>query len=139
MALDGFTGLWPHAMGNLADPDISALRVTFVSGGGTFQSATLLNAQNATGTGAVRITALWNGGGYGAGYWYGTCSGNSASATFLGSHDGTTYLPITSTAMGVGVTGTGQWSGYYPYLAARVDWVSGAANTGTVTLKLHLL
>ena len=139
MALTGFTGLWPHAMGNLADPDISALRVTFVSGGGTFQSAILISGQNATGTGAGRLTALWNGGGYGAGFWFSQCSGNSASATFLGSHEGASWMPITAVALGLNATGSGQWSGYYPYIAARVDWVSGAANTGTVTLRLNLL
>lgn len=139
MALTGFTGAWPYALGNLADPNVSALRVTFVSGGGTFQSALLVSAQNATGTGVGRLTALWNGGGYGAGYWFSECSGNSASATFLGSHNGTNWLAITSTALGLNATGSGQWSGYYPYLAARVDWVSGAANTGTVNLTMTLL
>ena len=103
-----------------------------------FTAGYLLSAQNATGTGRA-IDARSIRGGYGAGFYMFQTSGNSASADFLVSHDSATWFSLTATSLGLNATGIGQFSGYYPFVAGRVTWVSGAANTGTVTLQLTLL
>jgi len=102
----------------------------------------LVSANSVTGTGAT-LTALRNGGGYGAGMYTLICTGNSASGGFYASYDGASWKLITATAMASGaitVTVTGQWSGYYPYLTWVNTWISAGANlTGTVWARLDLL
>ncbi len=146
MAVDGMSGLWPQGMGHIADPVLSAWRVTnaaeetALSAWRSMNPATagyLLSAVSAAGMGKG-MDARANGGGYSIGFWYLTVSGNSASAEFLASHDSATWRLITATAAGPGTTATGQWSGYYPYIAASAKWVSAGAQTGRVDLHLSL-
>lgn len=139
MPVTGMSGVWPESFGNLADPATSALRVWEVSGGKPSQQVFLLSGVNASGVGAT-MTAINNGGGYGAGFFQVNVQNNSATAAFQVSVDGATWWTLTATAMGVNTTGTGQWSGYYPYIRGGVVWASAAAGgTGTVTLQLALL
>lgn len=100
----------------------------------------LVSARITTGTGNT-MTALHNGGGYGAGWYNLMCTGNSASGAFFVSHDGVGWLSLTATAMASGSnTGTGQWSGYFPYITWVTTWISVGSNlTGTVWVKLMLL
>lgn len=140
MPVTGMSGVWPESLGNLADPAVSALRVWEVSGGKPSQSVFLLSGVSASGAGTNVMTAINNGGGYGVGFYQINVQSNSATANFEGSVNGSTWFLITATAMGVNTTGTGQWSGYYPYIRGGVVWASAAAGgTGTVTLQLALL
>ncbi len=143
MALTGMTGLWPYALGNLADPAQSALRIVLASGGNSFQSINLITAQSASGAGVNVISAGANGGGYGAGYWYMETSGNNASAQFQGSHNGANWMLILATAASAGTTATGQWSGYYPFIRGTLAFASagtgGNSPSAMVNLNLSLL
>lgn len=124
--------------GALTNNDLTALRVALVSGGNTYQSLLLLNASNTSGAGGT-FTATMNGGGYGAGFYFLQVSGNSATANFQGSPDGTNWFQISAATGWAGATATGQWSGFYPYLRGGVVWASGGGNTATVSLRLTLL
>ena len=140
----GLNGLLQYA----GDPALSALRVTYApdqAGNGlptipqTYTGAFLVSARITTGTGAT-LTALANGGGYGAGYYQINCTGNSASGGFYVSHDGVGWNLLTATAMASGAnTALGQWSGYYPYITWVTTWISAGSNlTGTLWVALDL-
>lgn len=141
MAVTGFTGVWPAAFGNLADPGASALRVVAVSGGEASQSGFILLSASASGVaGSNVMTAINNGGLYGVGMYQINVQSNSATAALQVSMNGADWWTLTATAMGVNTTGTGQWSGYYPYIRGGVVWASAAAGgTGTVTINLALM
>lgn len=138
MPVPGMTGLWPAAIGALADPNYSAMRAIFASGGASYQSMQLLQSANASGAGTAVLSAAANGGGFGAGMFFLQVSGNSATAQLEASPDGANWFPITATAQGVNTTGTGQLSGYYPYIRGGVVWASGGPNTASVNLALSL-
>lgn len=134
MAVTGMSGVWPAAFGNLADPALSALRITDASLG--YQSAYIISGANTSGAVGTVLTAASVEGTFGAGIYQIQVSGNSATAAFQASIDGTNYYTITATAMGVNTTGTGQWSGFYPFVRGAVVWASGGTNTGTVNILL---
>lgn len=140
----GTTGIGFGPTNLTIDPSASAQRIIAADGVTLpttvpYTAATLLSAINVTGTAANVLTATAFGGGYGIGFYRVQQSGNSGSAAFAGSIDGTNWNIITGlTGMGVNQTGTGQWSGYYPYIAGVVVWESGGAITGTTTLTLGM-
>ena len=96
----------------------------------------LISGQNKVGTGVGATGAkamFWSD----KIYVHIDCSGNSASASILASPDGASrWLNITSWAIGVNATATAQLTAMYPFVIGQVDWVSGAANTGTVTMQV---
>ena len=154
MAVTGWSGA-NTILQYAGDPVASALRVVFGEGGtaglpvsapagglpviNPYTSTFLVSARITTGTGAI-LTALPNGGGYGAGYYQINCTGNSASGAFNVSLDGVGWVQLTATAMASGVnTAIGQWSGYYPYITFVTTWISAGSNlTGTVWVALAL-
>ena len=144
MAVTGWSGLNP-ILQYAGDPALSALRVTFGDGSPTslltytpFTGGVIASAKKASGV-DIGIDARGIAGGYSIGFFTIVVSGNSATATFFGSRDSATWFPITSTAMPSGATtATGQWSGYYPYIAGGANWVSGGGATAAVYMTLDL-
>ncbi len=89
----------------------------------------IFSAMDATGSGTARATYWSN-----VSYVHIDCSGNSASATLVASPDGCgRWMEVTSWAMGPSTTATAQVVSFFPFVNAHLDWVSGAARTGTVT------
>ncbi len=171
MGVTAMEGLGLGVLLTVGDPDTSALRVipwgngtgafpasisapagglpvsapagglpVMITANNTFTGGFLVSARSTTGTGNV-LTALQNGGGYGAGFWTLNCTGNSASGQFMVSRDGVGWLALTATAMASGAaTATGQWSGYFPYITFVNTWISAGSNlTGTTWVSLWLL
>ena len=146
MAMTGMSAIGFGVLSQVGDPNLSALRVTNnpeQTGGfvvsNPYTGAFLVSARSTTGTGAI-LTALRNGGPYGAGFYQLMCTGNSASGGFYVSHDGAGWISLTATAMASGAaTAIGQWSGYYPYITWVNTWISAGSNlTGTVWVVLDL-
>lgn len=110
-----------------------------VSGVDFNTAATLINGLTTIGTGnALDARAIGNGTAVN-GFWAFHASGNSASADILVSVDSATWFSLTSVVTGINQTMTGRWSGYYPYIAAQVSWISNSGNnTATAYLKLAL-
>ncbi len=109
----------------------------------------LLQSANAAGTAQVFGSATQNqhpGTAYARSWGYNKfyaieVSGNSASASLLTFWDIENPRPILVTAftgMGIGQTGTGMLTAHYPYLVARVDWVSAGTGGASVTGKVNL-
>lgn len=131
--MDGMTGIWPAALGNLADPVASALRVIQSNGnGGQYTAGNLLTGQNVTGTGVNTMDSR----AYKVGYVTLRISGNSASASLWASDDNAGWMNVTSWAGGPNTTATAQLTTYYPYLAGSVTWASGGTNTGKVYMNV---
>ena len=94
-------------------------------------TAWLLSANNAIGTGSALGALAKN-----YGYVVVWASGNSASANLLGSIDSANWSQITAWSLGADTTATAQVTGYFPYLAGRVSWVSAeGAASGTVWMQ----
>ena len=94
----------------------------------------LISAQNAVGTGrgGTSYSMYWSN----VSYVHVESSGNSASATLLASPNGVDrWMAVTSWALGVNATATAQIASFFPFVMGRVDWVSGDALTGTVTMQ----
>ena len=121
----GLTGIWPAAIGVMSDASLSALRVIpLPQNGGVWTAGYLLSGQSATGTGLGMDSRP-----YSVGYMQANFSGNSASASLLGSYDSATWLAITSYYTGQYTANcrfSAQLNAYYPFLAARVDFVSAS-------------
>lgn len=93
--------------------------------------AWLLSANNAVGTGSAlgalgtnyNFIMLW-------------ASGNSASADLMAGADSARWSKVTSWSLGPDQTATAQFTGYFPYLAGQVSWVSAeGAASGTVWMQ----
>ncbi len=139
MAVTGFTGIWPEALGNIADPSASALRVVPSFGNGyQFSGGFSVSGQSATGSGTIMDSRAFP-----RGVAYMRISGNSASAEILCTHD-------TASNIWVQVAGyfTGQYTGVtdnlialeqaYTYLMARVSFVSASAGiSAAVWIYFH--
>lgn len=100
-----------------------------------YATAWLLSGVSATGTGSGMDSRQ-----FAIGFVQGNISGNSASATLLASYDSATWMAVTSWATGtVSVVApfSAQLSQYYPYLAARVDFVSASGGV-TAGVWLHM-
>ncbi len=140
--MDGMTAVENGVLQHVADPTASAIRIVNPGPDNplrviSYTAGFLLQNKSATGIGNI-LDARANGGVFGAGYWFATVSGNSASAEFLVSHDSANWRLLTATAWGPGSTANGQWSGYYPYIAASAKWISAGAQTASVTLHMSL-
>ena len=95
-----------------------------LTGRGEWASGFLVSGQSATGTGLGMDSRP-----YSVGYVQANFSGNSASASLLGSYDSATWLAITSYYTGQYTANcqfSAQLNAYYPFLAARVDFVSAS-------------
>ena len=92
----------------------------------------LISGQAAAGT-ATASKAAYNSD-LGLLFW--EFSGNNATASLLCSPDVADgkWLSVTSVAATAGTTGMAQISGLLPFVAARVDWVSG----GNAAVKVYL-
>ena len=135
----GLTGVWPAAIGVMSDASLSALRVIpLPQNGGVWTAGYLLSGQSATGSGNVMDARAW-----GRGVIYMRVSGNSASATVLASHDDASNIWVA-----VASYYTGQYTANcdnliameqpYPYLRARVDFVSASGGiSAAVWIMAH--
>lgn len=119
-------------------PDITHERAQVFTANPVGTGMVLLNGGTVIGTGNGFDVKNFGSSGV-CGWWIFQASGNSASAQFLVSMDSATWYGLSSVVTGINQTMTGLWSGFYPYIAAQVTWISNSGgNTASAYLKLAL-